>query len=114
MRQIGLSMDRGLCRGGFQTRPGATDAEPFGYPAVGGRPRELLGGGFCRSGAGLKPAPTNPATCALPWRKAVLWRPRTTKYVGWVELARPNTARGNVGSREELDPTYGASVNSEN
>jgi hypothetical protein len=30
------------------------------------------------------------------------------QFVGWVELARPNSSRplGDVGSREELDPTY--------
>jgi hypothetical protein len=42
----------------------------------------------------------------------IIWWPVIRSYVGWVELfARPNTVII-VGSRKELDPTYGLRVNS--
>jgi hypothetical protein len=61
-RVVRLRTNRDTCRGGFETRPGATNTDRevkhLSYHA----------GGVCRERAGLKPAPTGLPICALPAR----------------------------------------------
>jgi hypothetical protein len=90
-RVVRLRADRGSRRGGFQTRPGATDADhevahTLRYIANNPArwtddPEKHLARGACRSRAGLKPAPTSFPICALSRERGPLGAHRLRVWV---------------------------------